>query len=146
MCAGSASESPCSESAVWCETTLESKDGLDWWTFAGGGANLLLARMLEHELGSRVTSDDYSLRFEDNAGESAVALRQALAVLRARSAPTADDCAKFALGEERKRYSKFDQCLPDDLLGRLVVESNLDVEGARRALARENEPSTIPSP
>jgi len=113
---------------------LESQDGLEWWTFAGGGANLFLARMLEAELGSKVTSNNHSLRFKDKAGESGVALRKAIDVLRARSAPTTGDCARFAMGEQPKRFSKFDPCLPEDLLAQLVVESSLDVPSARRAL------------
>lgn len=113
---------------------LESQDGLEWWTFAGGGANLLLARMLEAELGSKVTSNNQSIRFKDKAGESGVALREALEVLRTRSAPTTEDCARFAMGEQPKRFSKFDPCLPEDLLAKLVVESSLDVPSARRVL------------
>jgi ATP-dependent Lhr-like helicase len=113
---------------------LETSETLEWWTFAGGGANLLLARMLEAELGEKVTSNDHSIRFKEKAGESGVALRQALDKLRQRGAPNAEDCATFALGGGKKRFSKFDPCLPEDLLGRLVVESSLDVEGARKSL------------
>ncbi len=113
---------------------LEASDKLEWWTFAGGGANLLLARMLEAELGAKVTSNNHSVRFKDKAGESVVALRQALERLKERSAPTAEDCAKFALGGEKKRFSKFDPCLPEDLLGRLVVETSLDVDSTRKIL------------
>jgi len=113
---------------------LESQDGLEWWTFAGGGANLLLARMLEAELGSKVTSNNQSIRFKEKAGESGVALREALEALRARSAPTTQDCARFAMGERPKRFSKFDPCLPEDLLAQLFVESSLDVPSARRVL------------
>lgn len=113
---------------------LETREQLEWWTFAGGGANLLLARMLEAELGAKVTSNNHSLCFKEKAGESGVALRQAIAGLQQRSAPTADDCARFALGGDKKRFSKFDPCLPEDLLGRLVVESSLDVEGARKVV------------
>lgn len=113
---------------------LESSEGLEWWTFAGGGANLLVARLLEAELGSKVTSNNHSIRFRDGAGQSAVALRQALDRLRERGSPTAEDSSRFAFGEQRKRFSKFDPCLPEDLLARLVVESTLDVASARRVL------------
>jgi hypothetical protein len=101
---------------------------------AVAGAAALLARMLEAELGAKVTSNNHSLRFKEKAGESGVALRQAIAGLQQPSAPTGDDCARFALGGDKKRFSKFDPCLPEDLLGRLVVESSLDVEGARKAV------------
>ncbi|HWA24376.1 MAG TPA: DEAD/DEAH box helicase [Lacunisphaera sp.] len=117
---------------------LDSSDGLEWWTFAGGGGNLLLARLLEGELGSKVTSNNHSIRFRDKAGESAIGLHQALQRLCDRGAPTANDCERFALGEERKRFSKFDPCLPKDLLARLVVESSLDVATAARQLHEES--------
>jgi ATP-dependent helicase Lhr and Lhr-like helicase len=113
---------------------LESREKIDWWTFAGGAANLLLGRMLQAELGEKVTSDDYVVHFKGKAAESGVALRQALEQLKERSAPTADDCARFALGDSKSRFSKFDPCLPEDLLARLVVESSLDVEGARKTI------------
>ncbi len=125
---------------------LESPEGLDWWTFAGGGANLLVARMLEADLGSKVTSNNHSIRLKDKAGESAVALRQALDRLRERAAPTPADCARFAMGEERKRFSKFDPCLPDDLLAQLIVESTLDVPSAKRLLAMSVSDQTALAP
>lgn len=121
----------------------ESSEQLEWWTFAGGGANLLLARMLEAELGAKVTSNNHSVRFKETAGKSVVALRQGIERLQARSAPTAEDCAKFALGGEKKRFSKFDACLPEDLLGRLVVESSLDTESARKVLSGVTSPRNI---
>jgi hypothetical protein len=93
--------------------------------------------MLEAELGSKVTSNNQSIRFKEKAGESGVALRDALEVLRTRSAPTTEDCARFAMGEQPKRFSKFDPCLPEDLLAQLVVESSLDVPSARRAIGIE---------
>lgn len=114
---------------------LESSEALEWWTFAGGAANLLIARMLEAELGSKVTSNNHAIRLKEKAGQSGVALSQTLERLRQRGAPTRDDCARFAVGEDRKRFSKFDPCLPDDLLAELVVESSLDVPSAKNVLA-----------
>jgi len=125
---------------------LGSKEGLEWWTFAGGGANLLMARMLEAELGSKVASNNHALRFKEKAGESDVALRQAIDRLRARGAPTPDDCLKFAMGEQPKRFSKFDPCLPEDLLSRLVVESSLDVPSAQKVLSTALVASTQAGP
>lgn len=114
---------------------LGSSEGLEWWSFAGGGANLLVSRMLEAELGAKVTSNNHSIRLKEQAGQSAVGLRQALERLRERGAPTFEDCLRFAQGEERKRFSKFDPCLPDDLLARVIVESSLDIASAQRLLA-----------
>jgi ATP-dependent Lhr-like helicase len=113
---------------------LESAEQLEWWTFAGGGANVLLARMLEAELGEKVTSGNTSIRFKEKAGESVVAVREAIRSIAERGGPTVDDAARFAIGASRGRLSKFDRCLPEDLLGRLIVEGVLDVEGARAVL------------
>lgn len=113
---------------------LDSGDHLEWWTFAGGGANLLLARMLEAELGEKVTSGNTSVRFKEKAGESLVAVRQAIDAVAERGGPTASDAARFAIGATRGRLSKFDRCLPEEMLARLIVEAALDVDGARRSL------------
>jgi len=105
-----------------------------------------MARMLEAELGSKVASNNHALRFKEKAGESDVALRQAIDRLRARGAPTPDDCLKFAMGEQPKRFSKFDPCLPEDLLSRLVVESSLDVPSAQKVLSTALVASTQAGP
>ncbi|HVZ32045.1 MAG TPA: ATP-dependent helicase, partial [Polyangiaceae bacterium] len=118
---------------------LDSGDHLEWWTFAGGGANLLLARMLEAELGEKVTSGNTSVRFKEKAGESVVAVREVIASIAERQGPTAADAARFAIGASKGRLSKFDRCLPEELLGRLIVEGVLDVEGARAVVLHEAE-------
>jgi len=119
---------------------LEASDHLEWWTFAGGGANLLLARMLEAELGEKVTSGNTSIRFKEKAGESVVAVRQVIAKIAERQGPTAEDAARFAVGASKGRLSKFDRCLPEDLLGRLIVEGVLDVEAARAVVCQLSLP------
>jgi len=116
---------------------LDSGDHLEWWTFAGGGANLLLARMLEAELGEKVTSGNTSVRFKEKAGESLVAVRQAIDAIAERGGPTVSDAARFAIGATRGRLSKFDRCLPEEMLGRLIVEGVLDADGAA-AVGRSN--------
>jgi ATP-dependent helicase Lhr and Lhr-like helicase len=114
---------------------LESGDQIEWWTFGGGGANLLLARMLEAELGEKVTSGNTSIRFKEKAGESVVAVRQAIDAIAERGGPTEGDAARLAIGATRGRLSKFDACLPEEMLGRLIVEAVLDVAGARGSVA-----------
>lgn len=113
---------------------LESSDHLEWWTFGGGAANLLLARMLETEIGEKVTSGNTSIRFKEKAGESVVAVRQAVDRIAQRGGPTEIDAEAHSLGASRARFSKFDRCLPEALLGRLVAQETLDLDGARRVV------------
>lgn len=53
--------------------------GYRLWTFAGGRANNLLAKVLESVLGDKVTTSNLYLRLRGQAGASEVAIRQALA-------------------------------------------------------------------
>jgi hypothetical protein len=64
-----------------------------------------------------------------------VAVREVLRSLSERAGPTVEDAMKHAeAAGPRGRLSKFDACLPEALFGRLVLESVLDLEGARRAI------------
>ncbi len=112
----------------------EGKEQIRWHNFAGGAANLLLARVLERELGGRVISHDSSLTFTKEAGKSVVAVRQALARLRDQGRPSSGDAARFAPDATRGRVSKFQPCLPDALARELMVDKLVDVHGARLAL------------
>lgn len=113
----------------------QSTDDIVWWTFAGGAANLLLARMLESELGEKVTSRDNSITLKEHAGQSLVAVNDAIRAIAERSGPTLEDARKHASGGNAKaRFSKFDVCLPEQQLETLLVEGVLDVEGAQRAV------------
>jgi hypothetical protein len=60
-----------------------------WWTFAGGGANPLLASMFEADFGEKVTGGNTSVRFKERAGDSLVAVRQAIDAIAERGRPTA---------------------------------------------------------
>jgi ATP-dependent Lhr-like helicase len=112
------------------------EDGADLvlWTFAGGAANVLLARILEAELGGRVVSRNTSLTLKEEAGKSAAAVRALLAQWREEHRPTVADARVHAEGAVRGRVSKFQVCLPEALLLDLLVTAAVDVEGARRAL------------
>jgi hypothetical protein len=90
--------------------------GCRLWTFFGGKANNLLARVLEQKLGEKVTSNNLSLGFKEEAGRSEVAIRQALDALRAEGRPNAEDAQRFASLCARGALSKFEPCLPDRLL------------------------------
>lgn len=113
---------------------LPGPDGLTWWNHAGGRANLLLARLIEHELGGKVTARDVSITCRDEAGMSEPRLRALLRDLDAQGRPTRDDARAYAPGAARSRLSKFEPCLPEQLLADLVADRVVDLEGARTAL------------
>lgn len=108
--------------------------GLIWWTFAGGRANLLLARMLESELGGNVVARDSSLTLKAEAGTSEYAVKQHLAHLAEQGRPNLAD-ARHHTNPGASRLSKFEPCLPDDLLADLEASQTLDFAGAKDAVA-----------
>lgn len=116
-------------------TFHQTTDAITWWTFAGGAANLLLARMLESSLGEKVTSRNNSITLKEDAAKSIVALQDTLRAIAARSGPTLEDARAHCRSANAKaRFSKFDMCLPEEQLETLLVEGVLDVEGAQRAV------------
>ncbi|WP_441286836.1 DEAD/DEAH box helicase [Sorangium sp. KYC3313] len=123
---------------------LESQEGITWWTFAGGGANLLLARMLEAELGGQCVSRNHSITLKGEAGKSIVRVQQVLAAMRAAGQPTEEDALRHAEGAGRSRVSKFQPCLPDRLMRELLVAGVLDVKGARRSVGGSGTETTAP--
>jgi len=98
---------------------------LTWWTFAGGRANLLLARMLEAELGGSVVARDASLTLKAEAAASEYSVRQYLAHLAEQARPNLAD-AHFHTNPGASRLSKFEPCLPDDLLASFEAAQTLD--------------------
>jgi ATP-dependent Lhr-like helicase len=56
---------------------IEASDEITWWNYAGGAANLLLAQLLESELGEKITARNSSLTFKGHAGKSGAAVREA---------------------------------------------------------------------
>ena len=111
---------------------------IEWWTFGGGAANVLLARVLEAELGSKVTARNTSIIFRDKAGESLVAIREAISRLASEGRPSLDDAIAHADGPSRRRLSKFEPCVPERLLLSLLVEQTVDLDGARRVVGEAN--------
>ncbi|HJL42928.1 MAG TPA: hypothetical protein RMG48_16600, partial [Myxococcales bacterium LLY-WYZ-16_1] len=105
-----------------------------WHNFAGGAANVLLARMLEHELGGRLVSRNTSISFTEKAGESMVAVKQAVDDLRQSNRPTREDALRFAPDISNSRISKFQPCLPNQLGRDVLLEKIVDARGARLAL------------
>jgi ATP-dependent Lhr-like helicase len=110
---------------------VEDQDGVTWWTFAGGKANLLLSRMLEHDLGGTCVVRNTSVKWKTDA--SASALRTLARQMAAEGRPTEEDALRFAAGAARRRLSKFEPCLPPAMLDALTVERALDAEGAAAA-------------
>jgi ATP-dependent Lhr-like helicase len=105
------------------------------WTFAGGAANRLLARMAEGALGGSVTSNDLSLGFTPESGRSDVAIGEWVASLRAEGRPSRADAVAAAGAFSHLRLSKFQPCLPPSLLDAYLAEVLTDPEGARESLA-----------
>jgi ATP-dependent Lhr-like helicase len=120
----------------------ESNDGLvqdgaeqvTWHNFAGGAANVLLARVLEPMVGERIISRNTSLTFTKEAGKSVVAIRKALDTLREEDRPRRGDALRFAPDATRTRVTKFQPCLPDELARDLMVDKVVDLANARRVL------------
>jgi ATP-dependent Lhr-like helicase len=114
---------------------LDQKDTVEWWTFAGGAANTLLARMLERELGSRVVARNTNLTLAENAGKSIAAVIECLQRFHREDRPNVDDTHALAALAARTQFSKFEACLPDEQLTELQVARLFDLEGARAAVA-----------
>ncbi|MFW5876497.1 MAG: DEAD/DEAH box helicase [Myxococcota bacterium] len=113
---------------------IEGSDEITWWTFAGGAANILLARMLESELGGKVTSRNLNLTLKDRAARSAVALRQTLGEWEAAGRPTRADARAFAESAAKAPLSKFQTCLPEPLLLDLLARGVFNPDAARTTL------------
>lgn len=114
---------------------VQQGNEITWWTFAGGAANVLLARVLEAELGGKCVTRNTSITLKEEAAQSVVRVRDVLRAMAAEGRPTRDDARRHAQGAVRSRVSKFQDCLPEPLLQDLLVESALDLEGARAAVA-----------
>ena len=117
-------------------STLEPEPlGYRLWTFAGGRANNLLAKVLEKELGGKVTTGNLAIRLRERAGEGEASIRAALRTLAAAERPTDDEVAAYANTTAKARLSKFEPCLPERLLARHVSDATMDAAGARTAMA-----------
>ncbi len=108
--------------------TIEpSPTGHRLWTFAGGKRNNLLAKTIASLLGEKVTSSNIYLSFSEGAGKSEVAIKQALDQLAQSGRPNAADALKFAASCARGQLSKFEPCLPDELLAVFLAEMLTEV-------------------
>ncbi len=116
------------------ELVQHGDEEITWHNFAGGAANLLLARLFERELGGRVISRNTSLKFTKDAGKSIAAIRVTMDALRERNSPTWTEALRFAPDAASSRISKFQLCLPDHLVRDLLVRKTVDLANARRVL------------
>ncbi len=101
-------------------------EALRWWSFAGGRANLLFARMLEAELGGKVVARDTSLTLKHEAAASEQVVRTLLARWTTEQRPTPADALQFAASATHSRLSKFEPCLSRPQLDALQAEALLD--------------------
>jgi ATP-dependent Lhr-like helicase len=107
-------------------------ESLSWWTYAGGRANVLVARMIEAELGGQCVVRNDSITCKGEAGKSEARLRDALQAWVAAGRPNRQDALQFAKAcAGRIRLSKFQPCLPDGLLDEFLADSIDHVNAAR---------------
>lgn len=114
-----------------CPSPITSEaETLTWWTYAGGRANVLLARMIEAELGGQCVVRNESITCKKAAGKSDLALKVFIGKLAAESRPNRADALQFARQcAGRLRLSKFQPCLPDTLLDEFLADA-IDQESA----------------
>jgi ATP-dependent Lhr-like helicase len=108
--------------------------GYRLWTFAGGRANNLLSKVMESELGEKVTSSNLYLRFKGDAAKSEAGIRGTIDKLRGARRPNEDDALRFAADCARTRLSKFEPCLPDGLTAAYMADVLTDPTAAAAAL------------
>jgi ATP-dependent Lhr-like helicase len=113
---------------------LDQKETIEWWTFAGGAANTLLAELLERELGGRVSARNTKLTLSEGAGKSVAAVRDCLRWWGTEGRPDDRDALALAGAAARTALSKFEPCLPEEQLAELQTWRLFDVEGAQRAV------------
>ena len=99
---------------VWLDTDgtvvlLEKNGTAEWWTFAGTGANAMLAYALSQAMEHRATYDSFTVTFE--AYVSRNTLKLALGELRAHDVNE----MSVAVEEHAIEGLKFSECLPRDL-------------------------------
>jgi len=111
-----------------------SASAIHWWNFAGGAANLLLAQLLERELGTRVAASNLRIVAKDGAGRSEVAFRQAIERLASGEGITRAMTLEVAAKAPRGRLTKFEPCLKDEWIAELIALRLFDLEGARAAV------------
>ena len=116
---------------------FDAKQDLEWWTFAGGAANTLLAKLIEKELGGRVIARNTNLTLSGGAGASAAAVRELARRWVTEQRPRAEEAEALASGASKAELSKFEPCLPERQGAALQAARMFDAVGARKALAAQ---------
>ncbi|WP_428265724.1 DEAD/DEAH box helicase [Haliangium sp.] len=111
---------------------VRHETGYRLYTFAGGADNVVLARLLEEQLGERVSSTNLYLGLRDRAAHSEAAIRDALRELTTQGRPNDDDVVRLATSCVSHRLSKFQPCLGDRLEARYVASTLARTLGAPR--------------
>jgi len=114
---------------------VDEADRIKWWTFGGGKANNVLARLLEWKLGGTVTANNIAVTFSGQAAKSHAAIRSGLKALTEGDAFDEHTARRFAAACARGRITKFQPCLPERLELQLLADALMDVDGARRIAA-----------
>ncbi len=103
---------------------LPETDGLSLWTFAGGRANHVVAKVLQELIGEKVTADNLRIRFRSGAAD-VEKIQGAMQVLAEEHRPNREDALRVVVKIAKAKLSKFQPCLPPEqeaevLVGRLV--------------------------
>jgi len=118
---------------------IEDRDRLTWWTFAGGRANTLLARLMESELGSTVGASNTTVVFRDGAASSKVGIRRAIERFQQAGALDEASLAALAPGSAGGGLHKFEPCLPDAVRALWMVERMFDRKVVGRVIREWGE-------
>lgn len=114
---------------------LHPRDGdLEWWTFAGGRGNQLLAAALQEKLGDKVIADSLRISFQDDAARAPQAIH--LAIHELASSLCQADAERLAAERARGTLSKFQACLPKTLEDRFLASRLFSVSHALEATHR----------
>jgi ATP-dependent Lhr-like helicase len=116
--------------------TQRADGSLEWWTFAGGRGNRLLAAALQMQLGEKVSGGNEAVRFAGDAARSEVAVREAITGLATGAALTWADAARWTDAGANARVSKFQPCLPEDVEAQLVARELMALDDALTVLER----------
>ncbi len=101
-----------------------------WWTFAGGRANTLLAKLLAQALTTKTRPTNHTIELTTT---DIRAIEQAIQDLNAPEAWTPQALHQAATTTNRAPLTKFQPCLPEPLELDLIVTRVFDVEGAQKA-------------
>ena len=106
-----------------------------WHTFAGGRINLVLARVLQAELGLVTVSSNLSVKIKSTAAGTGPAVVAVVERLRAGVWPADATWAEMDTDKRTYLLSQFQGCLPDQAEQELLRRVFFDVAGARAWLA-----------